>query len=66
MNTNKNDELIDVLTAISVVSKRLATNIAKLEAENQQEKGETYEQYERSADDNRRTIKVCRCNCRGY
>ena len=33
--TNRNDELIEVLLAISVVSKRLAKNLSKAEIGNQ-------------------------------
>ncbi len=58
---DKNEELADVLTAISVVSKRLATNLTKLANENKMQKGENHEPNKRITNDNRRTSQMCCC-----
>ncbi len=56
------EELIDVLTAISIVSMRLAKNIALLTGQSQSEEGgKTYGQDERYGYGHRR-IKSCYCH----
>ncbi|BAZ97271.1 hypothetical protein DEHALATV1_0643 [Dehalococcoides mccartyi] len=60
--TDTDEELIDILTAISVVSKRLARNLTILAAQSKSKEGEkTNEQYERDGIDHRRTAQVCCC-----
>ena len=50
------EELIELLSAISVVSKRLATNLAKLVGQSKSmEGGKSYEQDERTIPCNRGT-----------
>lgn len=49
-------ELIELLSAISLVSKRLATNLSRLAKQSQKKKGEkSYGQNERTITCNRRT-----------
>ncbi|WP_092639266.1 hypothetical protein [Acetanaerobacterium elongatum] len=56
------EELIDTLLAISVVSKRLARNLSILAAQSKPtEGGKADEQSERDVRDNRRTAQVCCC-----
>jgi hypothetical protein len=56
------EELIDTLLAISVVSKRLARNLSILTAQSKPtEGGKADEQNERDVRDNRRTAQVCCC-----
>jgi len=58
------EELVSVLTAISIVSNRLAKNIALLAGQSQSEEGgKAYEQDERHGYDHRRVTKRC---CRDY
>ena len=60
--TDTDEELIDILTAISVVSKRLARNLTILAAQRKSKEGEkTNEQNERDGFDHRRTAQVCCC-----
>ncbi len=61
MYQSKDDELIGVLTAISVVSKRLASNLSKLAVESKPEEGENYEQNERNTNDNTEPKRMCCC-----
>ena len=52
-------ELIELLGAISVVSKRLATNLSKLVGQSQRaEGGKSYEQDERTIPCSRRTAQM--------
>lgn len=52
-------ELIELLGAISVVSKRLATNLSKLVGQTQSTKGgKSYEQDERTIPCSRRTAQM--------
>lgn len=54
------EELIGVLTAISVVSKRLARNLIQLEQQRKSMKGATnYEQDKRSRTDHQRAARCC-------
>jgi hypothetical protein len=68
MNNNRqmndtDEELIDTLLAISVVSKRLARNLTLLTAQSKStEGGKTNEQNERDVRDNRRTAQMCATN----
>ncbi|NCC04739.1 MAG: hypothetical protein EOM37_12020 [Proteobacteria bacterium] len=56
------EELVDVLTAISVVSKRLARNLTILAAQSKSKEGaKTNEQNERVGLDHRGTAQVCCC-----
>ncbi|WP_141826522.1 hypothetical protein [Clostridium sp. KNHs216] len=56
------EELVEVLTAISVVSKRLARNLAILAAQSKsKEGGKSDEQNERIGSNYRRTPQCCRC-----
>lgn len=58
--TTDNDNIVDVLIAISVVSKRLAKNLVAVSKISQSEKGEyRYEQNERFGYGNRRVTKRC-------
>ena len=63
--TNKavsGEELIGVLTAISVVSRRLARKLIQLNQTSQsQEGGKLHEQDERNGTDHKRTPQCCRC-----
>ncbi|MPN14042.1 hypothetical protein SDC9_161368 [bioreactor metagenome] len=60
--TDTDEELIDTLLAISVVSKRLARNLSILAAQSKStEGGKTDEQNERNGCDHRRTAQVCCC-----
>src|SRR5699024_11424078 len=56
------EDIVDVLTAISVVSRRLASNLT---AARQQSKsragGKLHEQNERYGTDHRRSPQCCRC-----
>lgn len=58
--TDTHDEdLIELLAAISVVSKRLATNLSKLVGQSQSmEGGRSYEQDERTIPCSRRTAQM--------
>ena len=54
------EELIGVLTAISVVSKRLARNLIQLEQQRKSMKGATnYEQDKRGGTDHQRAARCC-------
>ena len=54
------EELIGVLTAISVVSKRLARNLIQLEQQRKSMKGATeHEQDKRSGTDHQRSARCC-------
>ncbi|MEG2842529.1 MAG: hypothetical protein RR900_03505, partial [Ruthenibacterium sp.] len=53
------EELVEVLTAISVVSKRLARNLSLLAAQSKSKEGAKTD--ERNVRDNRRTAQVCCC-----
>ena len=56
------EELVEVLTAISAVSMRLARNMSLLARQSQStEGGKTDEQNERDVRDHRRTAQVCCC-----
>jgi hypothetical protein len=56
------DELVDVLTAISVVSMRLARKLTLLAGQSQsKEGGKPHEQNERNGRDHQRTAQ-CRCS----
>lgn len=58
--TTDNDNIVDVLIAISVVSKRLAKNLVAVSKISQSEKGERrYEQNEQYGYGNRRVKKRC-------
>ena len=60
--TDTDEELIDTLLAISVVSKRLARNLSILAAQSKaSEGGKTDEQNERDVRDHRRTAQVSCC-----
>ena len=56
------EDIVDVLTAISVVSKRLASNltIARQQSKSR-EGGKSNEQNERYGTDHRGTPQCCRC-----
>lgn len=55
----RDEELIELLGAISVVSKRLATNLSKLVGQSQRaEGGKSYEQDERTIPCNRRIAQM--------
>ncbi|MPN61349.1 hypothetical protein SDC9_209085 [bioreactor metagenome] len=59
------EELIGILTAISVVSKRLARKLTLLAEQSQfRGGGKADEQNERHCDDHRRTAEMCRCHQR--
>jgi hypothetical protein len=54
------EELIGVLTAISVVSKRLAKNLIQLEQQKKSMEGATnHEQNKRSGTDHQRSTRCC-------
>lgn len=54
------EELIELLSAISVVSNRLATNLSKLAGQSKsKEGGKFYEQNERTISCSRRTAQMC-------
>lgn len=56
------EELVEVLTAISVVSKRLARNLSLLAGQSKSKEGEKPdEQNERDVRDHRIAAKVCYC-----
>ena len=56
------EDIVDVLTTISVVSRRLARNIAAVSQHRQTtEEGESHEKNERYGTDHRRTPQCCRC-----
>ena len=66
-NTNHYDacadeDIVDVLTAISVVSRRLASNLTAAHQQSKsKEGGKSHEQNERYVTDRRRTPQCCRC-----
>ena len=64
MQQTKDEELIDVIIAISVVSKRLASNLSKLATDSQSQKGANYEQNERNARSNQPIKRMCNCTNR--
>ena len=56
------EDIVDVLLAISVVSRRLARNIAAVDQQSQaKEGGKSPEPNERYGTDRRRTPQCCRC-----
>nr|DAZ00268.1 MAG TPA: hypothetical protein [Caudoviricetes sp.] len=56
------EDIVDVLTAISVVSKRLASNLtAARQKSKSMEGGKSHEQNERYGTDHRRAPQCCRC-----
>ena len=69
MNYNANhyearadEDIVDVLTAISVVSRRLASNLTVARQQSQtKEVGKSHEQNERDGTNHRRTPQCCRC-----
>lgn len=63
--TGTDEDLIGILTAISVVSKRLARKLTLLAEQSQfREGGKADEQNERYGDDHRRTTEMCHCHQR--
>ena len=61
-DTRVDEDIVDVLTAISVVSRRLARNIVTARQQRQTKEGEkSHEQDERYGTDHRRTTYCCRC-----
>ena len=58
-----NEDIVDVLTAISVVSRRLARNLtAARQQSKSREGGKSHEQNERYGADHRRTPQCCPSN----
>ena len=61
-DTRADEDIVDVLTAISVVSRRLASNLNAARQQRLKEGGKTHEQNERFGTDHRRTPQCCRCH----
>ena len=61
-DTRADEDIVDVLTAISVVSKRLANNLTTARQQSKsREGGKSHEQNGRYGTDHRRTPQCCRC-----
>ncbi|WP_174192733.1 hypothetical protein [Caproicibacterium lactatifermentans] len=61
--THADEDAVDVLTAISVVSRRLAHNLTAARQQSQsKEGGKQDEPNERIGSNYRRTPQCCRCN----
>ncbi|OUP80417.1 hypothetical protein B5F08_00730 [Anaeromassilibacillus sp. An172] len=60
--THADEDIVDILTAISVVSKRLASNLTAARQQCKSgEGGKSHEQNERYGTDHRRLTQCCRC-----
>ncbi len=61
-DTRTDEDIVDVLTAISVVSKRLASNLtAARQQSKSREGGKSREQNGRYGTDHRKLAQCCRC-----